>query len=57
MQSPHAQQRRMGTPLMWSAMMTPDQLTLTGLPAGLIRLGLGFEDPAAIIADLDAALG
>ncbi|WP_449220393.1 trans-sulfuration enzyme family protein [Tistrella mobilis] len=42
---------------MWSAMMTPDQLTLTGLPAGLIRLGLGFEDPAAIIADLDAALG
>ncbi|CUI78787.1 MULTISPECIES: trans-sulfuration enzyme family protein [Achromobacter] len=41
---------------MWAGMMTPEQLAASGLPPGLIRLGVGFESPAAIIDDLDTAL-
>jgi len=41
---------------MWAGMMTPEQLDASGLPPGLIRLGVGFEASAAIIEDLDAAL-
>ena len=41
---------------MWAGMMTAEQLEAAGLPPSLIRLGVGFEDPGAITADLDAAL-
>jgi cystathionine beta-lyase/cystathionine gamma-synthase len=41
---------------MWAGMMSPEQLVEAGLPPGLIRLGVGFEDADAITADLDAAL-
>ncbi len=41
---------------MWAGMMTPQQLAESGLPPGLIRLGVGFESHADIIGDLDAAL-
>lgn len=41
---------------MWAGMMTPEQLGEAGLPPGLVRLGVGFEDAGAITADLDAAL-
>ncbi len=41
---------------MWAGMMSPEQLVDAGLPPGLIRMGVGFEDAGAIEADLDAAL-
>jgi cystathionine beta-lyase/cystathionine gamma-synthase len=41
---------------MWAGMMSPEQVEQSGLPAGLIRLAVGYEDPQDIIADLDAAL-
>jgi methionine-gamma-lyase len=41
---------------MWTGMMSPEQFIEAGLPPGLIRLGVGFEDADAITADLDAAL-
>jgi cystathionine beta-lyase/cystathionine gamma-synthase len=40
---------------MWAGMMTPDQLAASGLPPGLIRLGV--EEPSDVIADLAEALG
>ena len=41
---------------MWAGMMSSEQLEASGVPPALIRLGVGFEEPAAIIADLDTAL-
>lgn len=41
---------------MWAGMMSAEQLGGAGVPAGLIRLAVGFEDPAMIMADLDKAL-
>jgi cystathionine beta-lyase/cystathionine gamma-synthase len=41
---------------MWSGMMSEEQLRESGLPPGLVRLGVGFEDPAAIALDIEAAL-
>jgi methionine-gamma-lyase len=41
---------------MWAGMMTAAQLEEAGLPPGLIRLGVGFDEPGVIIADLDEAL-
>lgn len=41
---------------MWSGMMSEEQLRAVDLPPGLIRLGAGLEDPAALQADLDRAL-
>jgi cystathionine beta-lyase/cystathionine gamma-synthase len=41
---------------MWSGMMSEEQLRASGLPLGLIRLGVGFEDPTAIAEDIEAAL-
>ncbi len=41
---------------MWAGMMSPEQVEQSGLPAGLVRLAVGYEDPQHIIADLDAAL-
>ncbi|MDB4949506.1 MAG: Cys/Met metabolism pyridoxal-phosphate-dependent protein [Gemmatimonadetes bacterium] len=38
------------------AAMTPEQRAANGLPDGFIRLSLGIEDAADIIADLDQAL-
>jgi cystathionine beta-lyase/cystathionine gamma-synthase len=34
---------------MWAGMMSAEQLGEAGVPAGLIRLAVGFEDPATII--------
>jgi methionine-gamma-lyase len=36
--------------------MTPDERRQAGIDDGLIRLSVGLEDPADIIADLDQAL-
>ncbi|AWN45533.1 methionine gamma-lyase [Methylobacterium terrae] len=41
---------------MWAGMMTSEQLAASGLPAGLVRLGVGLEEPSDIIADLQGAL-
>lgn len=41
---------------MWAGMMTPEQLAASGLPTGLVRLGVGLEEPSDIIADLQEAL-
>lgn len=41
---------------MWTGMMSPEQLAEAGLPPGLVRMAVGFEEPEAIIADLDDAL-
>lgn len=41
---------------MWAGMMTDEQLAASGVGAGLVRLGVGLEHPADIIADLDGAL-
>ncbi|PXW64551.1 methionine-gamma-lyase [Chelatococcus asaccharovorans] len=41
---------------MWAGMMSAEQLRDADLPANLIRLGVGFEAPEALIADLDGAL-
>jgi cystathionine beta-lyase/cystathionine gamma-synthase len=41
---------------MWAAMLNAEQLREADLPPSLIRLGVGFESPAALIADLDSAL-
>ena len=34
---------------------TEDELEAAGIPAGLIRLSVGLEDPDDLIADLDQA--
>ena len=36
--------------------LTEDELQAAGVPAGLLRLAVGCEDAADLIADLDAAL-
>jgi methionine-gamma-lyase len=41
---------------MWAGMMSAEQLRDADLPPSLIRLGVGFEAPGDIIADLDGAL-
>jgi methionine-gamma-lyase len=41
---------------MWAGMISAEQLREADLPPGLIRLGVGFESPEALIADLDGAL-
>ena len=41
---------------MWAGMMTEAQLHEAELPPGLIRLGVGFEDPDVIADDIEAAL-
>jgi methionine-gamma-lyase len=41
---------------MWAGMMSAEQLRQSGLPLGLIRLGVGFEDPAKIADDIEAAI-
>jgi cystathionine beta-lyase/cystathionine gamma-synthase len=41
---------------MWSGMISEDEVREAGLPPGLIRLGVGFEDPGRIVGDIDAAL-
>jgi cystathionine beta-lyase/cystathionine gamma-synthase len=41
---------------MWAGMLNAEQLREADLPPSLIRLGVGFESPAALIADLQAAL-
>jgi len=41
---------------MWAGMLNAEQLREADLPPSLIRLGVGFESPAALIADLEAAL-
>jgi cystathionine beta-lyase/cystathionine gamma-synthase len=41
---------------MWAGMMSAEQLREADLPPNLIRLGVGFESPDALIADLDGAL-
>lgn len=41
---------------MWAGMMTAEQLREADLPPGLIRLGVGFEDPDVLIGDLESAL-
>jgi methionine-gamma-lyase len=41
---------------MWAGMLTEEQLSEADLPPGLIRLGVGFEDPNALINDLETAL-
>ncbi|HYW07676.1 MAG TPA: PLP-dependent aspartate aminotransferase family protein [Longimicrobium sp.] len=38
------------------ARMTPEERIANGLPDGFIRISLGIEDPADIIADLEQAL-
>jgi cystathionine beta-lyase/cystathionine gamma-synthase len=40
---------------MWAGMLNAEQLE-ADLPPNLVRLGVGFESPAALIADLEAAL-
>ena len=40
---------------MWAGMLTEEQLSEADLPLGLIRLGVGFEDPNALIKDPVAA--
>lgn len=37
--------------------MTPEERTAVGIDDGLIRLSVGLEDPADIVADLEQALG
>jgi methionine-gamma-lyase len=41
---------------MWAGMMSAEQLREVDLPPSLIRLGVGFESPDALIADLESAL-
>jgi len=41
---------------MWAGMLNAEQLREADLPLNLIRLGVGFESPAALIADLETAL-
>ncbi|MDB5464339.1 MAG: mdeA 5 [Phenylobacterium sp.] len=41
---------------MWSGMMDAEQLRDADLPPSLVRLGVGFEAPEALIEDLDKAL-
>jgi cystathionine beta-lyase/cystathionine gamma-synthase len=41
---------------MWAGMISAEQLREADLPPGLIRLGVGFESPDALIADLEGAL-
>jgi cystathionine beta-lyase/cystathionine gamma-synthase len=37
--------------------MTPAERAAVGIDDGLIRISVGLEDPADLIADLDQALG
>jgi len=41
---------------MWAGMLNAEQLREADLPPSLIRLGVGFESPAALISDLQGAL-
>jgi cystathionine gamma-synthase len=41
---------------MTHASMTPDARRRAGIGDGLVRLSIGIEDPADLIADLDRAL-
>jgi cystathionine beta-lyase/cystathionine gamma-synthase len=36
---------------------TNDELAAAGVSRGMIRLSVGLEDPADLIADLDQAIG
>jgi methionine-gamma-lyase len=38
------------------SLLNDDQLQTAGIPPGLIRLSVGIEDPADLIADLRQAL-
>jgi cystathionine beta-lyase/cystathionine gamma-synthase len=37
--------------------LSPEQLELTGIGAGTVRLAIGLEDPEDLIADIERALG
>jgi cystathionine beta-lyase/cystathionine gamma-synthase len=39
------------------ASLTPDEAAAAGVTEGLIRLSVGLEDPADLLADLQRALG
>lgn len=41
---------------MWAGMMNEAQLQQAGLPAGLVRIGVGLEDPDRICEDIEVAL-
>jgi len=41
---------------MWAGMMNEEQLLEAGLPAGLVRIGVGLEDPDRISEDIEVAL-
>lgn len=41
---------------MWTGMMNEEQLLEAGLPAGLVRIGVGLEDPDRISEDIEVAL-
>jgi cystathionine beta-lyase/cystathionine gamma-synthase len=40
----------------WAGTLSEEQMRASGVDPGLIRLSLGLEDPADLIADLDQAL-
>ena len=40
----------------WSGTLTEEQMRASGVDPGLVRLSVGLEDAADLIADLDQAL-
>jgi methionine-gamma-lyase len=40
---------------MWRGMHSEEQLVASGLPMGLVRMALGVEDTADLVADVLAA--
>jgi cystathionine gamma-synthase len=42
---------------MTHASMTPEARLRAGITDGVIRLSIGIEDPADLVADLERALG